>query len=108
MDPLDTPLERSSARAPTYNVPQDRLVSIEHPCIIRNLDNGIKSLGGEAQMKHVAESVGAWDVLILNAGNIGEPGEVARSSLLDLWGCYEVLLIRLTERDFSAFFEEIC
>lgn len=40
--------------APIYNVPQERVVSIEHPCIVRNFDNGIKSLGGEPQMKHVS------------------------------------------------------
>ncbi|EMC93914.1 hypothetical protein BAUCODRAFT_141325 [Baudoinia panamericana UAMH 10762] len=41
--------------APTYSVPSSMIVSIEHPCIVRNFHNGIKSLGGEAQIKHVLE-----------------------------------------------------
>jgi general transcription factor 3C polypeptide 5 (transcription factor C subunit 1) len=43
--------------APFYIVPHERVVSIEHPCIVRNFDNGIKSLGGEPQMKHVSGDV---------------------------------------------------
>jgi general transcription factor 3C polypeptide 5 (transcription factor C subunit 1) len=41
--------------APFMSVPSGRLVSIEHPCIVRNFDNAFKSLGGEAQIKHVSE-----------------------------------------------------
>ena len=43
----------SSARATTYNVPQQRIVSIEHPCIVKNFNNGFRSLGREQQIKHV-------------------------------------------------------
>jgi general transcription factor 3C polypeptide 5 (transcription factor C subunit 1) len=43
----------SEAVAPTYPVPPERVVSIEHPCIVRTFDNGLKSLGGEPQLKHV-------------------------------------------------------
>lgn len=39
--------------APTYEVPQQRVVGIEHPCVIQNFDNAVKSLGGEPQIKHV-------------------------------------------------------
>lgn len=46
-----------SNTAPFYTVPQERVVSIEHPCIVRNFDNGVKSLGGEPQMKHVSGGV---------------------------------------------------
>ena len=38
----------------TYTVPRRRIVSIEHPCIVKNLDNGLKSLGGEPQLKDVS------------------------------------------------------
>ncbi|KAK4542296.1 hypothetical protein LTR36_006949 [Oleoguttula mirabilis] len=41
--------------APVYSVPHERIVSIEHPCIVKNFDNGFKSLGGEPQLKHVLE-----------------------------------------------------
>ena len=39
--------------APAYEVPQQRIVGVEHPCVIRNLDNAVRSLGGEPQIKHV-------------------------------------------------------
>lgn len=39
--------------APVHVVPKASIVSIEHPCIINNFDNALKSLGGEAQLKHV-------------------------------------------------------
>lgn len=40
--------------AEVHGVPGRRIVAIEHPGIVRNFDNGIKSLGGEAQLKHVS------------------------------------------------------
>ena len=39
--------------AKALQVPSDRIVSIEHPCIVKNVDKGVKSLGGEAQVKNV-------------------------------------------------------
>ncbi|KAI7207016.1 hypothetical protein KC365_g16798, partial [Hortaea werneckii] len=41
--------------APVHIVPQASIVSVEHPCIINNLDNALRSLGGEAQLKHVLD-----------------------------------------------------
>lgn len=40
--------------AELHGVPGPRIVALEHPGIIRNFDNGLKSLGGEAQLKHVS------------------------------------------------------
>lgn len=37
------------------SVPRERIVSVEHPCIIQNFPQGLKSLGGEQQLKHVLE-----------------------------------------------------
>lgn len=53
-----------SSTAPVYTVPQERVVSIEHPCVVRNFDNGIKSLGGEPRMKHVSAGVSTSVVTI--------------------------------------------
>lgn len=39
--------------APVLEVPDKRVVSVEHPCIVRNLDKALKSMGGEPRMKHV-------------------------------------------------------
>lgn len=46
-----------SGTAPSYDVPQHRVVSIEHPCIVNNFDNGFKSLGYEHQLKHVSSNL---------------------------------------------------
>ncbi|KAF2638879.1 NAD(P)-binding protein [Massarina eburnea CBS 473.64] len=47
------------------------------------------SVSDEAQMEHVADKVGDWDVLVLNAGNVGVSGHIMKSSLEDIWGSYE-------------------
>ncbi|KAK4501853.1 hypothetical protein PRZ48_007662 [Zasmidium cellare] len=45
----------ATSTAEVHAVPGRRIVALEHPGIIRNFDNGLKSLGGEAQLKHVLE-----------------------------------------------------
>ncbi len=40
-------------QAPWHAIPTERLISIEHPCIIKNVNNGIKSLGGEYRLAQV-------------------------------------------------------
>ena len=50
---------QDSGGAPSYEVPQERIVSIEHPCIVKNFSNGFKSLGDEQQLKHVSLSMSA-------------------------------------------------
>lgn len=47
-------MQNIPSKAPIHNVPTGRIVAVEHPCIVRNFDNGFKSLGGEAQLKHVS------------------------------------------------------
>jgi len=34
-------------------LPQDRIVTVEHPCIVKNIDNALHSLGGENHIKNV-------------------------------------------------------
>jgi len=41
------------ATAQSHTVPELRIVSVEHPCIVKNFDKGFKSLGGEQHLKHV-------------------------------------------------------
>lgn len=36
-------------------IQQRNLLSLEHPCIIKNLDRGINSLGGPLQLSHVSD-----------------------------------------------------
>jgi len=45
--------ENSASATASLGVPQDRIVCIEHPCIVKNIDNGVKSLGGEQQLQAV-------------------------------------------------------
>lgn len=47
---------RSAPHARMLSVPQAPVVSIEHPGLIRNFDNGFKSLGGEAQLRGVSNT----------------------------------------------------
>ena len=42
--------------ADRVTVPQQRIVCIEHPCIIRNVDMGVKSLGGEQNLQKVGQA----------------------------------------------------
>lgn len=39
--------------AAKLDVPDARIVSVEHPCLVKNVDQGIKSLGGERHIQHV-------------------------------------------------------
>lgn len=39
--------------APSHTVANKRIICIEHPCIVRDSNRGVKSLGGEHQLKHV-------------------------------------------------------
>ncbi|KAF2725202.1 hypothetical protein K431DRAFT_260783 [Polychaeton citri CBS 116435] len=46
---------RPTGDAPTFPIPASRIVSVEHPCVVRNFDNGFLSLGKEAHLKHVLD-----------------------------------------------------
>jgi general transcription factor 3C polypeptide 5 (transcription factor C subunit 1) len=48
-----TPRKREAPRA---DIRPDRVSIVEHPCIIKNIDKGIKSLGGEYNIQHVRVS----------------------------------------------------
>ena len=43
-------------------------------------------------MTKVAETVGTWDVFIMNAGYISTPSPIDRADLDDYWRSYEVCL----------------
>ena len=34
-------------------MPSERVVSIEHPAVVKDIDKGLQSLGGEHHIKHV-------------------------------------------------------
>ncbi|PNS21202.1 Transcription factor tau subunit sfc1 [Sphaceloma murrayae] len=42
----------------SLNLPHDRIVGIEHPCIIRDIDKAVKVLGGEQQIKQILKQDG--------------------------------------------------
>jgi hypothetical protein len=46
----------SNDEAPVYQFPDTKVVALEHPCIIRNLDRGIESLGGNNRIQEVNSS----------------------------------------------------
>jgi len=37
----------------TANVSNQRIITVEHPCVINDVDKGVKTLGGEHQIKRV-------------------------------------------------------
>jgi general transcription factor 3C polypeptide 5 (transcription factor C subunit 1) len=41
---------------PTLPVPQEDIVCVEHPCIIKDLAKGIKSMGGQKAINKVPAS----------------------------------------------------
>ncbi|RMZ92446.1 hypothetical protein DV736_g314, partial [Chaetothyriales sp. CBS 134916] len=43
----------SSEAAPAYSIPPRQVVTVEHPCIIRNIDRAIDMLGGPASVKQM-------------------------------------------------------
>lgn len=45
------------------HLPPDRIVAVEHPCVVNNIDNGLKSLGGEHHIKHVGSSPASYFLL---------------------------------------------
>ena len=57
-EPPSTDYASSSGGRPAewLSVPQERIVNVEHPCLVKDFDNGLKSLGGENQIKYVGSS----------------------------------------------------
>jgi general transcription factor 3C polypeptide 5 (transcription factor C subunit 1) len=48
--------ENPNDDAPTLQFPDTKVVALEHPCIIRNIDRGVKSLGGSNRIEEVIPS----------------------------------------------------
>lgn len=44
---------KTAGYAPAYSIPSMAFVEIEHPCIIKNIDKGVQSLGGTSQLEMV-------------------------------------------------------
>jgi len=42
-----------SGIAPSYVVPQREIVAVEHPMIVKNIDNGLKTFGTAIPLKQV-------------------------------------------------------
>jgi len=51
-------------KAPWLDVPRRDITSIEHPCIIHNVDKGIISLGGNLMIKQVS-----FSIILLDTGH---------------------------------------
>ena len=43
-------------------------------------------------MMDIAAPVGAWDILVLNAGDLSAPAPIAQTSVNDWWQSFEVRL----------------
>jgi hypothetical protein len=42
--------------APVYKIDKREIVAVEHPMIIKNIDNGLKTFGRGAPLSHVSRS----------------------------------------------------
>lgn len=51
----------------------------------------------EAAVQRIADAVGTWDVLIVNAGYLPAPSPAAKAHLDDYWKSYEVKAITSLE-----------
>lgn len=47
----DSSVNRQRTLAPSYSVPNDKIVALEHPCIIQNLERGLASLGSQQRLE---------------------------------------------------------
>ncbi|KAI8625195.1 hypothetical protein F5Y19DRAFT_451359 [Xylariaceae sp. FL1651] len=45
------------ASAPTFEVPKRKIVAIEHPCILLNLENGLKSFGPKPNFEKLVDDI---------------------------------------------------
>lgn len=43
-----------SASAPTFEVPSRKIVAVDHPCILLNLENGLQSFGPKPNFQKVS------------------------------------------------------
>jgi NADP-dependent 3-hydroxy acid dehydrogenase YdfG len=48
------------------------------------------SVTDEKSMMDIAAPVGAWDILVLNAGDLSAPAPIAQTSVDDWWQSFEV------------------
>ena len=81
----------STGTAKVFHVPGDRIVSVEHPCIVKDIDKGVKSLGGEAQVKNVGRS--RWQHFIFPLS------DHSRSQLVQSSGKVPVAIVSLRPND---------
>lgn len=40
--------------APTFEVPKRKIVAVDHPCIVLNLENGLRSFGSKPNFQKVS------------------------------------------------------
>jgi Tau95 Triple barrel domain len=43
-------------KAPSFKVAESKVEAVEHPCIIKNLDRGMQSLGGDKAVEMVCST----------------------------------------------------
>ena len=55
--PADITKPQHSVQAPTFEIPPQSLINIEHPFIIQNISRAVDSLGGLSAIQAVRDSV---------------------------------------------------
>ncbi|KAI5270435.1 hypothetical protein E4T47_06260 [Aureobasidium subglaciale] len=87
----DVPANRHQL-ADWLNVSSDRVVTVEHPSIIRDIDKGLQSLGGEHHIKHLLAPAGQT----LSVGLSLRPHDHLAKKLVSKEMAVQNLLLRVT------------
>lgn len=61
---------QNDSMALTVPVERAQLALVEHPCIVRNVERGIKSLGGEHQLEEVRMTICLKPIDVDNLSNL--------------------------------------
>ncbi|KAK8154117.1 RNA polymerase III transcription factor IIIC subunit-domain-containing protein [Phyllosticta citribraziliensis] len=82
----------ADAPAPALAVPRDHVVSLEHPCIVKNIDNGLQSLGGPVVVDKFLQTRNRQKTI----GASLRPGDVMAKPVMSNFVKTRNLLIKVT------------
>lgn len=87
----DEDITQEGHTAPWYSIQRRQIVAVEHPCLIKNVDKGIQSLGGFAELGQMLKEKGANPIsLFLN------PQDLASRPLISTNRPTDNVLLKIT------------
>jgi general transcription factor 3C polypeptide 5 (transcription factor C subunit 1) len=83
----------TSTAAPAYKVPPRKVVAVEHPMVIKNLDNGLKTFGTNRPFERVSSFLfDASDKDCISCGSRDESRDTETNLLFSLSAISAVVL----------------